>query len=113
MKLVLSDMLAGLRLDGHNNYDQWHRKMKYLLSENGSIDFITEEIKPLDDRDNADEVWRYSDNVKKDRSARYLMLSCMADDLVHLYEDLPTAKAMWDALQKKYGVRSKQLDSML
>ena len=112
-KSLVSDMLAGLRLDGYNNYDQWHRKMKYLLSENGSIDFITEEIKPLDDRDNADEVWRYSDNVKKDRSARYLMLSCMADDLVHLYEDLPTAKAMWDALQKKYGVRSKQLDSML
>src|SRR5438270_549399 len=106
-KSLVSDMLAGLRLDGYNNYDQWHRKMKYLLSENGSIDFITEEIKPLNDRDNPDEVWRYSDDVKKDRSARYLMLSCMADDLVHLYEDLPTAKAMWDALQKKYGILSE------
>src|SRR3954462_14279162 len=83
--------------------------MKYLLSENGSIDFITEEILPLshDDRDNPDEVWRHSDDVKKDRSARYLMLSCMADDLVHLYEDLPTVKTMWDALLKKYGVLSE------
>src|SRR3954471_2534446 len=32
------------------------------------------------------------------------MLSCMADDLVHLYEDLPSTKAMWDALSKKYGI---------
>ena len=55
-KTIVLDMLAGLRLDGHNNYDQWHRKMKYLLSENGSINFITEEIKPLIDRDNPDEV---------------------------------------------------------
>ena len=106
-KSLVSDMLAGLRLDGYNNYDQWHRKMKYLLLENESIDFITEEIKPLLDRNNADEVWRYSDDVKKHRSARYLMLSCMDDDLVHLYEDLPTAKAMWDALQKKYGILSE------
>src|SRR3954467_13460026 len=95
-KSLVSDMLAGLRLDGYNNYDQWHRKMKYLLSENGSIDFITGEIKPLLDRDIADEVWRYLDDVKKDPSAQYLMLSCMADDLFHLYEDLPTVKAMWD-----------------
>lgn len=29
------------------------------------------------------------------------MLSCLADDLVHLYKDLLTAKAMWDDLQKK------------
>src|SRR5436190_4499434 len=35
------------------------------------------------------------------------MLSCMADDLVHLYEDLPTANAMWDALQKKYRILSE------
>src|SRR3954463_6695275 len=106
-KSIVSDMLAGLRLDGYNNYDQWDRKMKYLLSENGSIDFITEEIKSLAEKDNPDEIWRHSDDVKKDRSARYLMLSCMADDLVHLYDDLPTAKSMWDALQKKYGILSE------
>src|SRR3954464_8844750 len=106
-KSIVSDMLAGLSLDGYNNYDQWHRNMKYFLSENGSIDFITEEIKPLNDRDNPDEVWRYSNDIKKDRSARYLMLSCMVDDLVHLYEDLPTAKAMWDALSRKYGILSE------
>src|SRR4051812_12809628 len=74
VKFIVSNMLAGLRLDGYNNYDQWHCKMKYLLSKNGSIDFIMEEIKSLNDRDNPDEVWRHSDDVKKDRSARFLML---------------------------------------
>src|SRR5205809_522020 len=85
-KSLVSDMLAGLRLDGYNNYDQWHRKMKYLLSENGSIDFITEEIKPLDDRDNADEVWRYSDDLKKaghlysDERKRLTLLNSLPDN---------------------------------
>src|SRR3954471_1202544 len=97
-KSIVSDMLAELRLDDDNNYD--HRKMKYLLSENRSIDFIIEEIKPLNDHDNPHEVWRYSDDVKKDRSATISYVSCMAVDLVNLYEDLPTAKAMWDSLQK-------------
>src|SRR4051812_33397709 len=35
------------------------------------------------------------------------MLSCTNDNFVHLYEDLSTAKAMWDALQKKYGILSE------
>ena len=31
----------------------------------------------------------------------------MGVDLIHLHEDLPSAKAMWDALQKKYGILSE------
>src|SRR5436189_5287065 len=103
-KSLVSDILGGLRLDAHNNYDQWHRKIKYLLSENDSIEFITEEVKPPASKDDPSEVKRHLDESKKDRSARFLMLSCMADDLVHLYEDLPSAKAMWDALSRKYGI---------
>src|SRR4051812_26963560 len=45
--------------------------------------------------------------LNKDRSVRCLMLSCMTDVIVHLYEDRPTAKAMWGALQKKYGILSE------
>src|SRR4051812_4771339 len=82
-KSLVSDIIAGLRLDEHNNYDQWHRKIKYLLSENRSIEFITEEVKPLANKDDASKVKRYRDECKKDRSARFLMLSCMADDLAH------------------------------
>lgn len=65
---ILSDMLVGLRLDGHSNYDQWHCKIKYLLSENDSIYFITKEAKPLSWKDATEIKW-YDDDVKKDRSA--------------------------------------------
>src|SRR5436190_19269317 len=106
-KSLLSDILGGLRLDGHNNYDQWHRKIKYLLSENDSIEFITEEVKHPASKDDPSEVKRHLDETKKDRSARFLMLSCMADDLVHLYEDFSSAKAMWDALSRKYKILSE------
>src|SRR5438105_2330047 len=101
-KSIMPDMLAGLRLDDHNNHDQWHRKIKYLLSENDLINFITEEVKSLSGMD-VDELKHYVDDCMKDRSAQYLILSSMADDLVHLCKELPFAKAMWDALQKKYG----------
>ena len=93
-KSLVSDIVAGLRLGGHNNYDQWYRKIKYLLSENDSIEFITEEVKSPASKDDTSEVKHYQDESKKDRSARFLMLSCIDDDLVHLYEDLPSAKAM-------------------
>src|SRR4051812_29021256 len=106
-KSVVSDILGGLRLDGHNNYNQCHRKIKYLLSENDSIKFIIEEVKPPASKDDPSEVKRHQDESKKDRSARFLMMSCMVNDLVHLYEDLPSAKAMWDALSKKYGILSE------
>src|SRR3954469_10100828 len=76
-KSLVSDILGGLRFDGHNNYDQWHRKIKYLLSENDSIEFITEEVKPPASKDDPSEVKRHLDESKKDRSARFLMLSCM------------------------------------
>src|SRR3954471_649934 len=101
---LVSDILGGLRLDGHNNYDQWHRKIKYLLFENDSIESITEEVKPPASKDDPSEVKRHLDETKKDRNARFLMLSCMEDNLVHLYEDLPSAKAMWDVLSRKYGI---------
>src|SRR3954469_15283956 len=106
-KSLVSDILGGLRLDGHNNYDQWHCKIKYLLSKNDSIEFITVEMKPPASKDDPSEVKRHLAESKKDRTARFLMLPCMGDDLVHLYEDLPSAKAMWDALSRKYGILSE------
>lgn len=99
-KSIVSDMLAGIRLDGPNSYDQWHYKIKYLLSKNDLIVFITEEVKPLSGKSDV-ELKRHSNNVKKDR--RYLMLSCMADYLIHLYKYLPSAKVKWDLCRKITG----------
>lgn len=67
-KSIVSDILKGLRPDGHNNYDRWHYKIKYLLSENNSIYFITEEVKPLFGKSDV-ELKRHFDNASKDHSA--------------------------------------------
>lgn len=39
-------------------------------------------------------VQRYLDEVKKDHSACYLILLCMVDDIVHLFENIESTKAM-------------------
>lgn len=79
VKLIVNDMLVGLRLDC-NNYDSWHCKIKYLLCESDSIDFMSQEVAPPR-RDSAAEMQRHSDKIKKDQSARYLMSLCMAYDI--------------------------------
>ena len=55
----------------------------------------------------ATEIDWFKDEEKRDRNAQYLILSCMGDDLVHLYEQIKSAKAIWDALQEKYGILSE------
>lgn len=41
---------------------------------------------------------RYAEEVKKDRNVCYLMLFCMADDIVCEFEKIKSAKVMWNAL---------------
>lgn len=63
-KSIVSDILAYLRLD-RSNYDSWRCKIKYLLSENDVVNFITREVGPQ--RGAADtEVQQYANEVKKD-----------------------------------------------
>lgn len=52
-KSIVPNNLASLSLDRNNNYDQWLRKIKYLLSENDSIDLITDYVKPLSENNAA------------------------------------------------------------
>ncbi|GAV59620.1 UBN2_2 domain-containing protein [Cephalotus follicularis] len=40
---------------------------------------------------------------KKDRCARFTLLSCMYDDLIGAYEHYATAKAMWDQFRFDFG----------
>lgn len=53
-KLIVSDMLAWLKIDG-DNYDSLHRKIKYLLNKNDSLHFITKDIVPKKGTDAAEE----------------------------------------------------------
>ncbi|KAK2991044.1 hypothetical protein RJ640_019365 [Escallonia rubra] len=40
---------------------------------------------------------------KKDRSARYTLLSSLQNDLIGQFDELPTCKALWDQLKFSFG----------
>ncbi|MEI4896711.1 hypothetical protein Q8G71_36085, partial [Klebsiella pneumoniae] len=46
----------------------------------------------------------YQEWRKKDRFARFTMLSSMHNDLIGEFEQYQTAHEMWQALRNKYGV---------
>lgn len=75
--------------------------LKCCLNENDSSDFITREVASKRGTDAAEEK-RHSDEVKKDHSARYLMLSCMADNIIYEFKKFESSKAMLDSLQKLF-----------
>ncbi|XP_026419768.1 uncharacterized protein LOC113315726 [Papaver somniferum] len=102
---LIADLTKGYKLDG-KNYDMWNRKIQYLFDFKDQTKLLTNEmVRPQEGnsvqarRDlEAYEAW-----VKKDRHARYAMLSSMNDDLIGEYENYPTSKQMWDHLKFYFG----------
>lgn len=93
LKSIISDMLVGFRLN-NANHDSWHQKIKYLLNENDNLKLITREIIPQSEI-RATEVRWCADDVKKDHRTWYLMMSCMAEDIMHEFKNIEFAKEMW------------------
>ncbi|KAL0331593.1 UNVERIFIED_CONTAM: hypothetical protein Sangu_1704800 [Sesamum angustifolium] len=48
----------------------------------------------------------YNKWLEQDMSARFTILSCMHDNLIHEYEKYPTAKELWVVLMVAYGSTS-------
>ncbi|GAV85452.1 UBN2_2 domain-containing protein [Cephalotus follicularis] len=104
-KHIIADLNKGEKLTG-TNYDIWHKKMTFLLNEQKLFEHLTTiMIRPPEGntaqsrRDlEAFETWS-----KKDRYARFTLLSCMHDDLIGAYEHCATAKEMWDQLRFDFG----------
>lgn len=92
-KSNVSDMLASIKLN-NKNYDSWYKKIKYRLDENGTLDFITREVKSQVSNVVAN-VKRYAKEVQKCKSAQFLIMSCMSDEIVHMFEDMKLVKAIW------------------
>ncbi|KAK2993745.1 hypothetical protein RJ640_018366 [Escallonia rubra] len=101
-KNVIADLVKGEKLNG-NNYDVWHKKMKFMLNEQELEEHLTTEmvapteVQPLRDH-TAYQKWN-----QKDRSARYTLLSSLQNDLIGQYDELPTCKALWDQLKFSFG----------
>ncbi|KAK2978828.1 hypothetical protein RJ640_024811 [Escallonia rubra] len=101
-KNVIADLVKGERLNG-DNYDVWHKKMKFMLNEQELEEHLTKEMvtpteaQPLRDH-TAYQKWN-----QKDRSARYTLLSSLQNDLIGQYDELPTCKALWEQLKFSFG----------
>ncbi|KAM7465477.1 hypothetical protein LguiB_013039 [Lonicera macranthoides] len=108
-KSIVADLNKGEKLDG-DNYDIWHRKIQYLLDEQEVLETLTQSLTPPPEDGNGAQHRRdqeaYTQWVKKDRCARFVMLSSMHNDLISAFEDCKTAQEMWDALKAKYGSTS-------
>ncbi|KAK2966917.1 hypothetical protein RJ640_000545 [Escallonia rubra] len=92
-KNVIADLVKGEKLN-RDNYDVWHKKMKFMLNEQELKEHLTKEMvapteaQPLRDH-TAYQKWN-----QKDRSARYTLLSSLQNDLIGQYDELPTCKAL-------------------
>ncbi|KAK2975194.1 hypothetical protein RJ640_022086 [Escallonia rubra] len=101
-KNVIADLVKGEKLNG-DNYDVWHKKMKFMLNEQELEEHLTKEMvapteaQPLRDH-TAYQKWN-----QKDRSARYTLLSSLQNDLIGQYDELPTCKALWEQLKFSFG----------
>ena len=100
-------------LDG-TNYDLWSLKVQFLLNNGDMEEFLTASMFPLAERNEhgndvtASEQYKeklkaYQTWLKRDRSARYTLLSCMHDDLLGEFEGCPTAKDMWHRLKIRFS----------
>uniref|UniRef100_A0A2N9HS45 Integrase catalytic domain-containing protein n=1 Tax=Fagus sylvatica TaxID=28930 RepID=A0A2N9HS45_FAGSY len=104
-KTVVVDLNRGEKLDG-KNYDIWHRKIQYLLDELEVLETLTNSMEEPEQGNNAQnrrDLEAYQSWRKKDRCARFTMLSSMHNDLIGEFESYGTAQDMWIALKAKFG----------
>ena len=97
-KNVVANLTKGEKLD-ETNYDMWHRKIQNLLNEQEVLETLTNVIMWPENGNTAQhrrDLEAYESWVKKDRCARFTMLSSMHNDLIGEFEDYPNAQEMWN-----------------
>nr|CAD1829389.1 unnamed protein product [Ananas comosus var. bracteatus] len=105
-KNIIADLIRGDKLDG-KNYDIWYRKMQYLLNEQGVLETLSvKRVLPTEGTASEHDKEIYNKWVKEDRTARYILLCAMQDDLIGQFEIFETAKDMWDNLKITFGQTS-------
>ena len=98
VELNQTDKLIG------TNYDMWHRKMEFLLTEHDLSTYLTNAmVAPIEGTGTQAQYRRDLETfeawTKKDRRTRYMMLNSMHDYLIGEFENFPTTMAMWEQLK--------------
>ncbi|KAK2977437.1 hypothetical protein RJ640_028598 [Escallonia rubra] len=86
-KNVIADLVKGEKLNG-DNYDVWHKKMKFMLNEQELEEHLTKEM-----------VVPTEAQPLRDHTA----YQNLQNDLIGQYDELPTCKALWEQLKFSFG----------
>jgi hypothetical protein len=104
-KGIVADLNKGEKLDGEN-YDIWHRKIRYVLNEQEVLETLSHSLTEPEQEDTEQDtrdIAAFENLRKKNQCARFTMLRSMHNDLIGEFEVHPMAKGMWEALKLKFG----------
>ncbi|KAJ4730414.1 Gag/pol protein [Rhynchospora pubera] len=98
-KSIIDDLNQGEKLSLHN-WDMWHRKVRYLLDNEGVLEGIE---KHMTEPKSGEVRTEYDAWKMKDKVARVLLLSSMPNPLILRFEKFKHAKQLWDAVKLEFG----------
>ncbi|KAK2974054.1 hypothetical protein RJ640_006246 [Escallonia rubra] len=101
-KNVIADLVKGEKLN-EDNYDVWHKKMKFMLNEQELEEYLTKEMVAPTEAQPLRDHTAYQKLNQKDRSVRYTLLISLQNDLIGQYDEFPTCKVLWDQLKFSFG----------
>ena len=104
-KGIVANLNKREKLDG-DNYDFWHRKIQDVLNEQEVLETLTHSLsapKQGDIEQHTRDLAAFESWGKKDRCARFTLLSSMHNDFIGEFEEYPTAQELWKALKERYG----------
>lgn len=102
-KSVVADLLNGIKLDGDNN-KSWHKKTRYFLNVDCLNAIKKEVVAPM--AMHPQTITTTVKHSRKIKSAYFLMLNHMEDDMIKEFKASAGAKAVQDVLQVRFSITS-------
>ena len=104
--MVIKNSIDSLRIPVLNgiNYKAWRRHISYLSTHDKTL--YTLSTTKLDQSDDQETERLRNKWDEDDTLVKTSMLHHMKDNIIPLFEEMPTAKDMMNALETKYGRRS-------
>ncbi|CAM8968490.1 unnamed protein product [Rhodiola kirilowii] len=84
------------------NFRRWQKKMHFLLTSLKVVHVLSTPMPAADDNDPIDAIRKRSKWENDDYICRGHILNGMANNLFDVYQNVESAKELWDALEAKY-----------
>ena len=102
---------SGIEKLNGRNFRAWKRHITFLLTHEKTLYTLTtpkpwEGIVEDDESESVNSILNVDKWIEHNAWAKALILHCMSDHIIPLFEDYETAKEIMDAVEAKYGLRS-------